>query len=267
MPILNKSILFCGALIVLASMAAGCQQTPTSQTATSKGNKTNAPVKKNCDMPPPAVSSPTSTNAGGKEYKYPTSKIYTSSQAIPQLWAKAREWAPDVKIRGGYHGAGNSYTPTDIKGRAHYGAVRGAEWAWDATFYSPSKKQEVYLGYIDGQVGGSIPQAIQESTFKADEERPTSIYTNTDDMIDSCVVYELAKANGFDEKENYHIYMTGDTRTATKYPGRKTWIVEERSRTDTDDGKESLGKVVNTYLIDGQTGELLEKREGRVYQF
>ena len=86
-------------------------------------------------------------------------------------------------------------------------------------------------------------------------------------MIDSCVAYESAKAAGFDEKANYFIYMTGDYRSAGKYPGRKTWAVEERSRTDTDGGKETLGKVMNTYLFDALTGELLEKVAGRTYSF
>jgi len=278
------------AATAICFLAAGCSGTSSSPTtaanpggwqgaAVQKGGDDNAAppsqnqaktmpaIAKTCAVPPPAESAPTSTNAEGKVYPYPKSKIYTSSQAIPQLWAEARKWAPDAKIRGGYHGAGNSFTPTDPKSRAHYGSVRGAVWAWDATFYSPSKKQEIFLAYIEGQAGGSIPQAVQDSTFTADEQRPPSIYTTADDMIDSCVVYELAKANGFDEKANYHIYMTGDNRSAAKYPNRKTWIVEERSRTDTDGGKEVMGKVVNTYLFDALTGELLEKFAGRKYSF
>lgn len=276
----------CLTAVALVLLAAGCSSNapPTSQkTNDNKPAQTNvetgkptsadnlkqpiAAVAKKCAVPPPELSAATATNAGRMEIKTKPVKIYTSSYAIGQLWVKAREWAPDAKIRGGYHGAGTSFTPTDAAYRLHAGSVRGAEWAWTATFYSPSKKEDVYLGYIEGDAGGSIPQAVQESTFRADEEKPTSIYTNYEDMIDSCVVYELAQANGFDEKENYHIYYTGDTRTATKYPGRKTWIVEERSRTDTDGGKESLGKVVNTYLFDAVTGELLGKFTGRTYTF
>ncbi|GEM_PF-2993813 len=277
------SVVLMGA--ALAFFAAGCApskpEAPT--TGASKGrsvgvtagqptsadnlNAAKPAIKKTCDIPPPALSAPTSTNAEGKEYKYPASKIFTSSQAIPKLWAEARKWAPDAKIRGGYRGNGAAFTTTDPKDRAHYGSARGAEWAWSATFYSPSKKEEVYLAYIDEEAGGSIPQAVREETFQADEKSPPSIYAEHEDMLDSCVVYGLAKAAGFDDQANYHIYMTGDTRSASKYPGRKTWVVEERSRTDTDGGKEILGKVVNTYLFDAITGELLEKVAGRTYSF
>ncbi len=270
----------------LALLAAGCTSTQSNvpaqntdqkqtvgvatgkPTASDNLNKTKAvPVNKTCSVAPPAVSYPTSTNADGKENKAPVYKIATSRQAIPELWKEARKWAPDAKIRMGYHGSGAAFTPTDPKGRAHYADLRGAEWAWSATFYSPSKKEEVYLAYIDGQTGGSIPQAVQEETFQEDEKRAASIYADYEDLIDSCVVYEQAKTQGFDEKANYPIYMTGDTRSATKYPGRKTWVLEERSRTDTDGGKEVLGKVMNTYLFDAVTGEYLEKVAGRTYSF
>jgi len=276
------------ALCFLAAGCSGSSSTPTTATnpggwqraAVQKGGDNNAAslpqnqaktmpaIAKTCATPPPAESASTSTNAEGKEYPYPKSKIYTSSQAIPQLWAEARKWAPDAKIRGGYGGGGTSYTPADPKLRAHFAQARGAEWAWDATFYSSSKKQEMFIAYIDGQAGGSIAQAVQESTFAADEKLPLSIYTNADDMIDSCVVYELAKANGFDEKANYHIYLTDNAQSGIeKYRNRKTWKLEERSRTDTDGGKETMGTVVNSYLFDAVTGELLEKVAGRTYSF
>jgi hypothetical protein len=86
-------------------------------------------------------------------------------------------------------------------------------------------------------------------------------------MISSCQAYEVAKANGLNEKDNYYLIFTGDFRTSQKYPERKTWIVQELSRTDTDGGKSMLGKVVMNYAIDGVTGEFLEKKAGEVYEF
>ncbi|MDD5726825.1 MAG: hypothetical protein PHC53_05520 [Patescibacteria group bacterium] len=269
MPILNKSTLFFSALIVLASMAAGCQQTSTNQTATSKGNKTNAPIKKNCDLPPPTMSSATTTNASGQVVSASRSKIATAEEAIPKIWAEARKWSADATLSSvdGYYGQGTSLTPTDPKFRSHAASERGAVWAWSGTFYSPSKKQNIYLSYIDGQTGGSLPNNLSDDEFKTYTSGKPSIYADMSDMISSCRVYEIAQENGFDNKANYPIFLAVDYRSRTKYPGRKTWVLEERSRTDNDNGKEIQGKVIATYLIDGQTGELLEKREGRVYQF
>lgn len=139
-------------------------------------------------------------------------------------------------------------------------------WAWSATFYSPSKNENVYLAYIDGEAGGSIPQQMDERTVEAYAGN-TPLYQDVSDMIDSCQAYEIAKQNGLDDISNYYIIMTGDNRSLMKYPGRKTWVVEEHSRTDNDNGKELSGKVRYTYLIDGITGEFLEKGEGRVYSF
>lgn len=283
MPILNKSTLLCGALIVLASVAAGCQQTPTSQTAASKSKKTNEfkadkmntsvktnePVKKNCDVPPPALSPATTTNASGQVTNFTPSKIATSEQAIPKIWAEARKWSADAVLSyaDGYLGQGGSFTPVDPKLRAHYANERGAMWAWSATFYSPSKNQRIILSYIDGETGGSLPADLGSDELKTYIGDKPTVYQDMSDMISSCRVYEIAQENGYDNKANYPLMLAADYRSQKKYPGRKTWILEERSRTDNNNGKEIMGKVIYSYLIDGQTGELLEKREGQVYQF
>ncbi|MFA6099974.1 MAG: hypothetical protein WC750_03800 [Patescibacteria group bacterium] len=275
MPILNKSTLLCGGLILLASMAAGCQKTPTSQTNEFKADKTNKPVKmnepvkKNCDAPPPVLSSATTTNASGQVVSASRSKIATAEEAIPKIWAEARKWSADATLSSvdGYNGSGSSLTPLDPKLRSHTASERGAMWAWSATFYSPSKKQRIYLSHIDGQTGGSLPSDLSADEFKRYTSGKPSLYTDMSDMISSCRAYEIAQENGYDNKANYPIFLTDDYRSHTKYPGRKTWVLEEHSRTDNDNGKEIQGKVVATYLIDGQTGEFLEKREGRVYQF
>lgn len=268
MPILNKSTLLCGALIVLASVAAGCQNAPTSQTATSKDNKTNAPVKKNCDVSPPTLASTTTTNASGQVVTFsPPYKIATSEQAIPKIWAEAKKWSADAKLSStdGYYGQG-SFAMADPKTRAHYANERGALWAWSATFYSPSKKQRIILSYINGETGGSLPSDMSTDELKTFTGKP-SIYADMSDMISSCRVYEIAQENGYDNQANYSVILAADYRSSNKYPGRKTWVLEERSRTDNNNGKEMMGKVIYSYLIDGQTGELLEKRAGQVYQF
>jgi len=261
--------LFYGALIVLATAAAGCQTAPTSNTTALKANKTNAPVKKNCDILPPTLASTTTTNASGQVITFPLpTKIATAEQAIPKIWAEARKWTADAKLSSiyGYSGQGISFTPPDPKLRAQYATERGAMWAWSATFYSPSKKQRIVLSYIDGETGGSLPSDLSDNEFKTISDKP-SIYEDISDMISSCRVYEIAKENGYDDKADYSLISAADFRSRNKYPGRKTWVLEERSRTDNNNGKEITGKIIYTYLIDGLTGELLEKREGQVYQF
>lgn len=275
MPILNKSTLLYGGLILLAGVAAGCQKTPASQTNEFKADKTNKPVKmnepvkKNCDVPPPTMSSPTTTNASGQIVSFTPSKIATSEQAIPKIWAEARKWSADAVLAytDGYFGQGGSFTPVDSKLRSHYASERGAMWAWSATFYSPSKNQRIILSYIDGETGGSLPADLSADELKTFIGDKPTVYQDMSDMISSCRVYEIAQENGFDNKANYSLMLAADYRSHKKYPGRKTWVLEERSRTDNNSGKDIQGKVLYSYLIDGQTGELLEKRAGQVYQF
>ena len=278
----------CAIIFALTLTAAGCggttsttspatspsgfnnAQPPAGQPATGTPQKAAA-VSKACEIPPPTMSAPTTTIANGTVNNVPVSKIHTSEVAIPLLWAKAKEWTSDAILVSGYHGQGNSYTPTDPKFRSHFGNVRGALWAWSAHFYSPSKNEDVDLAYIDEEVGGSIPQTTNADTAKSyvaeNSRQVMNTYADYASLISSCQVYEITRANGFDPIANYEIVFTGDSRSAHKYPGRATWILEERSRTDNDGGKEIMGKVVNTYLIDAHTGDLLEKQVDRVYSF
>jgi hypothetical protein len=268
----------------IALLGAGCGNGPTAAPTAAKpsdgsqsdgaptGNAPTknapAPISKTCTIPPPAFSSTTSTNAVGAETRFSPTHISTSEAAIPKLWEKALEWASDARLTNGYNGEGNYLMLNgDPKARTHYGEERGAVWAWSADFYSPSKKQRINVGFIDGETGGSLPSDVAADLLKSYEQYP-SLYTDVSDMISSCQAYEVAKANGLDDKADYYIIMTGDNRSTKKYPGRKTWVLEERSRTDNDNGKEPMGKIVMTYLIDGVTGEFLEKRpDGKVYSF
>lgn len=130
-----KKLLVLSVAVLL--MAGGCQKNsvaPTSDstgsvpankgyknTQTASAKPSFVPVSKNCDVPPPSLSQATTTNASGQTINTKQDKIYTSRQAIPMLWAKAKEWAPDAKLALGFDGAGQSMMMQDAKYRLHAG--------------------------------------------------------------------------------------------------------------------------------------------------
>jgi len=239
-----------------ANESASLQILPASSTSESIPPKT---ISKTCEVPPAKMSGNKAVNASGKEIEVRPEPLYTSEVAIPKLEAAAKKWAQDARVVGTYSSGVQSFTPTDIKFRLHYGEDRGAMYSWSGTFYSPSKNQDVWLAYIEDDAGGSIPQTVKPDMLESYNKG--SIYVDTSDMISSCVAYEVAKANGLDEKANYYLIMNGHYAPGQK----KTWIIWEMSRTDNDNGKEPMGKPINSYVIDAVTGELLEKVPGRVY--
>ena len=229
------------------------------QTSTTTVQPTQfAPIA--CTATPASVSKDKAVNASGQEISIRPVKLATSTVAIKKIQEEAKKLAPDARIVGNYSSGTMAYIPgNDNTKRVHYGQDQGAEYSWMATFYSDSKKQNASVSYIDGVVDMSIPMDVSPDMQK--NYKSHSVYENTSDLVDSCVVYQVAKANGLNEKANYYLILTG-------YAGAgdtKTWLLWEMSRTDNDSGKEVMGKVINTYIIDGITGTLLKKLPGRAY--
>lgn len=128
------------------------------------------------------------------------------------------------------------------------------------TFYSPSKKQTISVSYINGEISTSIPNNLTTDLIDF-YNKYLSIYQDYTPLISSCVVYEIAKKNGLDDIKNYYSIRS----VSSEYPNRYVWVVEERSRSDFDDGKEIMGKVEHSYIIDALTGEVLKITNNKIY--
>lgn len=264
---MTKKHLIAPVLLILISLSlTACGQTSTSPTnpaatstaATVKGTN-EAPIAKTCATLPPTVSEKFITNASGVSVQMPQVKLSTSDVAWPLILAEAKKWSADAVTVGNYNGQGNPYF-TGTPQRVHYAAERGAMWAWGTTFYSPSKQKNLNVSYIDGVVGSSPAFELTSDMIEMYKKDP-SLYQDYNPMISSCVVYEIAKQNGLDDQKNYFTIRS----MASDYSNQYVWVLEERSRTDDDAGKDVVGKIMHSYIIDALTGEVLKITDGKVY--
>jgi hypothetical protein len=249
-------------IVICVSLTACGQQSPTSSinTSTTTVKKSTEPtIAKTCATPAPTLSEKSAVNASGLTVNMPQIKLSTSDVAWPLILAEAKKWSADAETVGNFVGQGNPYY-TGTPQRVHYAAERGATWAWGTTFYSPSKKANLNVSYIDGEVGSSPAFELTSDTIEMYKKYP-SIYQDYNPMISSCVVYEIAKQNGLDDQKNYYTIRS----MASDYSDQFVWVLEERSRTDDDAGKEVMGKIMHSYIIDALTGEVLKITDGKVH--
>lgn len=196
----------------------------------------------------PDVGPTTVKNSSGQEVAVSAVKISDSDQAFEQIKIQARAWASDAIVMdliGTF-----SFFNLSPDNMAHFGSTQGKHYGWQSGVYSPSKGETVVYSWINGEAGGSLPQAI-DANNKSFYQGTKGIESMAG-LITSCQAYAVAKAHGLDDVKNYYHTVFNDK---SKYPSKPVWVFNEYSRTKVE--KSPLGDFVIRHFIAAQTGEYL----------
>jgi len=165
----------------------------------------------------------------------------------------AMEWADDYRIISG-SATILPYISTESNIRYFLGFDMGAYTKWNFIVYSPSRDEDVSLRWEEGRTTFGTPYQASKNADKRD------YYNDLDSIISSEKVYKIVKDNGFNEETNYIDIHFGYPAARQIYGSNYIWEVQEKSKTLKEDFDNTYitGKVIRTYFIDGQKGDLLQ---------
>jgi hypothetical protein len=200
-------------------------------------------------------SSDTQTTMENEETPMPEYTTESSSRIIEETYNVATDWAADVKLYD-CSGIPTTFTYPDVT-YEFVGADSGKYYNWNCTYYSPSKAQTKIFTYTDGKLKDSAdPVDIGEYGYLIYDD--VNYPSNLSDIVDSAEIYAKAVKEGLNDEANYvNMYL----KDISDYGF--VWEIEERSRTQKDEY--DIGLIVNTYIYDIFSGELVEILQEEVY--
>jgi hypothetical protein len=190
-----------------------------------------------------------------EEAPLPEYTVESSSKVISQTYEAAKKWSSDVELYD-CTGIPATFTYPDTT-YEFVGADSGKYYNWNCTYYSPSKAQIKIFTYTDGKMRESA-EAIDIEEYDLSMYSDVEYPVNLSDIVDSTEIYAKVVKEGLNNGSNYVSMYLKDT---VDYGF--VWKVEERSRTEKDEY--NRGKVVNTYIYDISSGELIEKLQEEVF--
>lgn len=179
-----------------------------------------------------------------------------SSEAMIATYASAKDWASDSKL---YSCSGITLSSVEYPDVIFYflGAQQGSYANWTCTYYSKTLGMTRIYVYDEGIVDDST-EAMEIGEYGNLMYDAITYPTDLSAVVDSTDIYQAALDNGLDPINNYaNMYLSNSTEYGF------VWKLHERSTTESDEY--SNGLIVNSYVFDISTGELITKVQEEVY--
>lgn len=178
-----------------------------------------------------------------------------SAEAIANTSEVALEWAADAKL---YDCSGLPYTSVIVEDTTfpYLGEDIGKYASWLCTYYSKAKGETVIVEYDEGETELGEPIGTGEYGYLMYDG--VDYPTNLSAIANSTDVYRTALNNGLNIEENYYNMYLMETQDYGF-----AWVVNERSKTDLDEY--GIGKLINSYVVDMYSGNLIEVVPEEVY--
>jgi hypothetical protein len=189
-----------------------------------------------------------------KESIIPEYKSADLSEISALVLEEMRGWSSDFRILS-ITATTQSIVDGDMQ--VYFGNEGGKFSSWIFNIYSPSKNSETVYMWSSGNTSFSEDMVIEEK-FLIDAKKSEAYFNNLNDLRPTEDIVNTAIENGLDLSDSY-IYLYMGSVNTMDYGNRYVWKVTQRSKVEKDEY--GTGKHIMSYIIDGETLELVNVTE------